>query len=1125
MASSTANINESDAGIRLCEIARDGLLRRITPLFRPGSVLLVTGEAGAGKSVFVRQLMERCAYNFSVLDMRGLGPDEATLVRVLISVWARLWPDVIRESVFEKKVCATASPWVVMEQMLDEMVIKGSAPAVMVVEGCEVLKDRPGWSDIVTMILERFPSFASMVLVSRDRLDLAPIPALRLEGRIVEVESSDLHFDEDEAMEYLLTNVPALEKGAARRIYEKVAGWPAGLSLVCMNMKKRPAGTDSGRFSSKEIFSYLQHEIFSGLDQELRRVLCVAACIQPFDMVLLGRFLPAMELDGAGLFLEHSTFVERDDGGEGKRLFRFSSLFSDFLREKAIHILGQGEYDRIHRDAALFFEKRGEIDRALHHFGALRSWNQVTRLVLSIYEDWIEKGRFEELSSWIEMMPQPVLEKHPVLFTVWGLVNLYLGNLEDAQDCFSLALKYLGPREKQRFKAGSKLCEILLLAGEPEKAEELARRLVSESGFFSRYKAEAMLFHAIALHQMCRFRECGRRWRQVEAIATSRILPIDQAARCYLITPKAVFYNLERGEFEESEHILDHSIAVFRKKDPEKRLSWALLFKGVLKLEQLQFDKALSWFREAENVSSSQNRSVHAVATAFMAFVFAQSGRLDEAGRWLKRAEQMAGRDLTLWVEVLNAITMAFLCHTASDKGSALRKAWNLSIRRRMIMLQSFVAYTAFQMRRILADVSLVKDYLRKVVATSRRWEVSHREARARLYLLWLRLEAGDDCEAQPLSGAMELIAEKGLGFLLVEDSTIDGLRIAETAMKAGFQQDFLLDLWAAWGDHGSRKLLGMFSDSPDSLKLGICNVWLKTGFRAAASLVSQQAKRIENPQTSKRLQKMARLLSDLPPERLHIRLLGSFQVRRGETLIDERAWKRQKARELFKFLSLNAGVTFTQDQLMELFWPDSVASKAKSNLWSTISAVRTALEPFLSPKARSSYIVVRNKTYTLYLPEGSTLDIRLFEQSAEEGFKYVKSGDMARAFLCFQKASDIYREGLLVEDLYADWCAEERERFRLLLARVLRGMGTIYLERRDYEGALRVNERLIGLDSWDEEAYFHLMKCYVLLGQEAKALDVFKKCQAVLKTELDIEPDERLWALYRRITKRRAAL
>ena len=991
--------------------------------------------------------------------------------------------------------------------------------------GRVIVRKHPGPDCPVIIIAVAHLPFASLVLVSRVRLDLAPIPALRLEGRIIEVESGDLHFDEDEAMEYLLTNVPALKKAAARRIYEKVAGWPAGLSLVCMNMKKRPASTDSGRFSSKEIFPYLQHEIFSGMDQELRRVLCVAAFIQPFDMVLLGRFLHAMELDRAGDFLEHSTLVERDDGGEGKGLFRFSSLFGDFLREKAIHILGQGEYDRIHRDAAVFFEKRGEIQRALHHFGALRSWNHVARLVLSIYEDWIEKGRFEELSSWIEMLPRPVLEKHPVLFTVWGLVKLYLGNLEDAQDCFSLALKYLGPRETERFKAGSKLCEILLLAGEPEKAEELARRLVSESGFFSRYKAEAMLFHAIALHQMCRFRECGRRWRQVEAIATSRILPIDQAVRCYLITPKAVFYNLERGEFEESEHILDHSIAVFRKKDPEKRLSWALLFKGVLKLEQLQFDKALSWFREAENVSSSQNRYVHAVATAFLAFVFAQTGRLDEAGRWLKRAEQMAGMDPTLWVEVLNAITRAFLCNTALDTRSALRKAWNLSTRRRMIMLQSFVAYTAFQMRGILSDISLVEGYLRKAVATSRRWEVSHREARARLYLLWLRLEAGKDYNAHALSGAMELIAEKGLGFLLVEDSAIDGLKIAEMVLKAGFQQDFLLGLWAAWGDHGSRKLLEMFCDSPDSLRLGMCNVWLRTGFRAAASLLSQQVKRVENPQTSKRLEKMARLLSDLPPEPLYIRLLGSFQVRRGESLIDERAWKRQKARELFKFLSLNAGTTFTQDQLMELFWPDSVASKAKSNLWSTISAVRMALEPFLSPKARSSYIVVRSKTYTLSLPEGSTLDIRLFAQNAEEGFRHLKNGDMARAFLCLQKASDIYREGLLVEDLYADWCAEERERLRLLLARVLRGMSTIYLKRRDHEGALRINERLIALDSWDEEAYFQLMECYVLLGQEAKALEVFRKCRAVLKTELDIEPDERLLALYRRITKRRAAL
>ncbi len=1107
----------------LTEIRRTRLLERLTREFCPGTLLLLTAGPGTGKTWLVDQLVRELGEPAVAIDLKRLGSDVVIFVQSIEKAFCRLWPDLCERHEHEQVSRQDFDALNVTNQLLDKLAVEGSSPGIMVIDNCHLIAGRTGWQDVVSIILDRLPSFLSLVLISRTSLELKQIPALKVQGRVTSLRDADVCFDRQESLQFLHENVPDLQDAFADKILDRVKGWPAALALISLDIRDRPGHIAMEAVVSGDLFDYLQYEVFSSLGPEMQTALCIASCIEPFDLELLRLFSPLVHPDEVCSLLTGMPFSDRAILASGKEHLRFSSLFSSFLKQISPAILGDDMLMGIHERAAEFFEQDGQIDRAVHHYVIMGRWHDVIRLILAHQRKWLETCLPQELIGWIDSIPGPLMRKFPRLYLIRGMAHLYLGQLLQAETALSDAFDCLRQGSNERMEAGCRLCEVLLLNGKAREAEELAAGLARQSKIFSRYRAEAMVFEAIALHQLCRFEECGKRWRQINRIAKSRFLPIDEATRCYLTAPKAAFYNLEKGEFEESEKILDHSITVFKRTDPRKRLAWTLVFKGVLKLELHQYAEALSWFREAEAVSRATNRSVHAMSMAFLAFALSESGNMEEAGRWLEHADEAKTSDPTLWVEVLCRLVEARLASESFNRASALQQAWNLASQRDMLLLQAFTGFTAFSIRRDLPDILQVMYLLQKVAASCRKWSVAHRGIRSLLYLNVVCEETESEENQADFSRAFECIRKKDQGFLLTADPYIDGLGLSLKALRQGIERDYLFDLWHAWGESGCDALVDLFHECTPDLKMRICAHWQKMGYRPALVHIPRAVKSLGTTRTAKRLKNMAEKLWKLPPEPLHVRLLGNFVLKRGNTVIADALWKRQTAKDLFKFLCLHADTVFTQEQLLDILWPETDPQKARSGLWSAVTAIRSALEPELTTRAKSRYILCINKTYRLSLPPGSTLDIRLFEHEAEKGFVFVREEDTARASIHLERALELYGDDLLPENLYSDWCAEERERLRLVFIRVLKNMGEIYFQRRDMDKCISAMYRVIGLDPWDEEAYLNLMKFYVLMGNDLKAVEIFRLCSRQLEEELGIGPNKKLQDLFERIMKRRS--
>jgi len=244
----------------------------------------------------------------------------------------------------------------------------------------------------------------------------------------------------------------------------------------------------------------------------------------------------------------------------------------------------------------------------------------------------------------------------------------------------------------------------------------------------------------------------------------------------------------------------------------------------------------------------------------------------------------------------------------------------------------------------------------------------------------------------------------------------------------------------------------------------------------------------------------------------LQVHLLGPFQVTVGGAPIEERRWQRPKSKLLFKLLALQAQHQLHRDQAIELLWPEQEPETAAGNLYRMIHAVRRALEPHPAPGTTSQFIITQGHQVILRAPGNLWTDVEDFERSAAKALKSDRTED-------YEAALALYKDDLLVEDMYEDWVAVRREQLRLRHRDLLIRLAGLYQQRGQYEQSIRRYHEQVAREPSDEESHRQLMRLYALTGSRSKALLQYQLCCESMRKELDVDPEEATLQLHRRIT------
>ncbi|MCS7211349.1 MAG: tetratricopeptide repeat protein [Chloroherpetonaceae bacterium] len=233
----------------------------------------------------------------------------------------------------------------------------------------------------------------------------------------------------------------------------------------------------------------------------------------------------------------------------------------------------------------------------------------------------------------------------------------------------------------------------------------------------------------------------------------------------------------------------------------------------------------------------------------------------------------------------------------------------------------------------------------------------------------------------------------------------------------------------------------------------------------------------------------------------IFVKTFGEFSVTIDGRTLTKADWQRKKARDIFKILLIHHQKAVTIDELIEWLWGSDAEKDPQQIIKNSISFIRKALEPHLSPREPSQFLRTETKAYILDLGENAFIDFLAFKSLLQA------AASQPDPTALYKQAISLYTGDFLKEDLYEEWSAFERELLKDTYLNALTYLAESALQRHQDDEATLYARQILATDHTYDKAYAILLKLLTKQGNIAEAHKVYKQCKEAFEKELGISP------------------
>jgi LuxR family maltose regulon positive regulatory protein len=430
-------------------IARDDLVASLDRA-AAGRVTIISAPAGSGKTSLLRAWAGRPdrAHRIAFVPVRR-GEQDAQLFWLALLNAVRASPGAASDA-----ESVTATPGLNVGAMVDRVLSELAGHHGRVIVVIDDLHDlnSPEALGQVTRLLVNLPPNVHAVLATRRDLRLR-LHQLRLAGELAEIRAADLRFTERETRELLDASGVALSEAGVALLYQRTEGWAAGLRLAAISLADHP---DPERFvaefsgSERTVAEYLIAEMLERQPGDVKDLLLRTSLLDRVNGELAdlltgrpGSERILLELEDANAFV-----VSLDPG---RTWFRYHHLFADLLRLELRRALPE-EVPELHRQAAGWLIRHGQVADAIRHIQAAGDWAAAARLLADHSFSLTMDGQAQTVRALLRAFPRGVPADDPELALVRAGSSLARGSLDEAAAYLAVAESHAGaaPPDRQR---------------------------------------------------------------------------------------------------------------------------------------------------------------------------------------------------------------------------------------------------------------------------------------------------------------------------------------------------------------------------------------------------------------------------------------------------------------------------------------------------------------------------------------------------------------------------------------------------------------------------------------------------------------------------------------------------
>ena len=437
----------STAGLYQPLIARDDLVACLDRM-TARKVTMISAPAGSGKTSLLRAWAERPDPDrrLAVVPVRRDQHDAQPFWLDLLNA--------VRQAVGTTQAEPPAATPDFNGRAMADLVLAELAGhhgrVILVIDDAHELASTEALAQLARL-LANLPSQAHAIVSTRRDLWLG-LHQLRLADELAEIRTADLKFTEKEARELLEASGVTLSETGTALLHQRTEGWAAGLRLAALSLAGHP---DPERFVAEfsgtdpTVADYLLAEMLERQPAEVQDLLLRISLLDRVNGELAclmtgrpGSERVLLELEDANAFVV-SLDPERT-------WFRFHQLFGDLLRLQLRRTLPE-QVRALHRRAAAWFVRHGQIVDAIRHTQEAGDWPDAARLLADHAFSLTLDGQARTIAVLVRSFP-PGAAADPELALVRAGSDLLQGHLDEAAAHLNVATSYAAttPPDRRR---------------------------------------------------------------------------------------------------------------------------------------------------------------------------------------------------------------------------------------------------------------------------------------------------------------------------------------------------------------------------------------------------------------------------------------------------------------------------------------------------------------------------------------------------------------------------------------------------------------------------------------------------------------------------------------------------
>jgi LuxR family maltose regulon positive regulatory protein len=333
-------------------------------------------------------------------------------------------------------------------------------PVVLVLDDFQFITDPVVLEQLDALLRHPVPALRLVVLTRTD----PPISLhrLRVAEELAEIRSRDLAFTDDEAAALLAAHRMPVAAADASSLVERTEGWPAGLRLAALFLRRPGAGHSVQDFAGADraVATYLGEEVLASLPVEDQEFLLRTSVVERLTAELAAVLSEQEHCQRRLEDLEESNaFVI--GLGSGRDWFRYHALLREMLQHR-LRVVAPELVPELHSKAARWYAAHGQPLEALRHAADAEDWPLLGELFVNQAAPLLVSAERNQLGQVLARIPtdhQPTTAD----LAMCAAARLYLvGRFADMRPCLALADDLLAAASPGGHDRASRLALVLL---------------------------------------------------------------------------------------------------------------------------------------------------------------------------------------------------------------------------------------------------------------------------------------------------------------------------------------------------------------------------------------------------------------------------------------------------------------------------------------------------------------------------------------------------------------------------------------------------------------------------------------------------------------------------------------